>query len=349
MTGRSQPDDDPATGTGTGTTRSTAGAPLTDRDAAQLILVGAIAIAVIVVGLTVVLNSLLFTEAVSTASATDQLDESGEFDYESRKGTRSLLLRLNHLDRNVTAADLGDRAELNVVRYSRLLTESYATSQSATVNVTYDNGSSAFGDRVVQSGDGSLTFAPASPAKNWEPVPPGDHRRIGWFTLNVNVTATSTVPAYVTVTNATGHSINYTINRSTGPAGVNVTADPSYAPPSTANCASSRGRVLLDLLGGDAFGAGCSYDGAETLGGPYTVSIDNGTNLVGRYELAVNESVSPLAGDYDDCARPPAPHAPADQPCTAPIVWTANLTTQYQGTRVAFTNEYNVSVYTTDP
>ncbi|MFC7197064.1 hypothetical protein ACFQL4_24485 [Halosimplex aquaticum] len=129
----------------------------TARNRAQMILLGAITLAAIVVGLTVVVNSHFVTQNGAVSEVAPQIDEAQEFEYESRKGSRSLVLRLNHRHRNLTAADLGALIDRNMTVYSGLMAESYASSRGEYVNVTYNNASSQFGMRVVQAADGNVT------------------------------------------------------------------------------------------------------------------------------------------------------------------------------------------------
>jgi hypothetical protein len=309
------------------------------RERAQMILLGAITLAVLVVAVTVVVNSLTVTRTAGPTQAAPQIDEAREFGFESRKGTRSLVVRLNHRHRNQTAPELAALVDENVTVYGRLLAESYASSHAEYVNLTYNNDSSAFGRRIVQTADDNVTDA--SGHDGWRIGVVDEYRRIGWFTLNVNVENTSRSPSRIVVRNGS-ERITYHINR-TGGGRLNVTSDLSYAGNVTGICEPSRQRVLLDLVDGTSFSGECSFNGTSVLTGPYTVVVEDGDNLVGKYELVYNESLPASSGTYEECED--SSGAPATDPCTTPVVWVANVTTTFDSSEMDYTNDYNVSIY----
>ena len=312
------------------------------RRRAQMILLGALALAVIIVAVTVVVNSLATTRTAGPAQSSPQIDEAREFTFESRKGSRSLVLRLNHRHRDVTAAQLGAIVTDNVTVYGGLLAESYASSRAGYVNLTYHNDSSAFGYRVVQDADSNLsTGGSVTLIENTN----DQRRQIGWFSLNVNVSSTAVgEPATVTVRNDS-ERVEYRINRtSNGTLNVTstVTDGGTVTGTATGTCDPSRDRVLLDFVGGTSFSADCTFNGTEAIDGPYSVKID-GENLVGKYELAYKESLpSPRAPD-------PCPSVSRTEPCTAPVVWTANVSAQFDSSELNVSNRHNVSIYGDPP
>ena len=314
-----------------------------------MILLGAIALAVLIVGVSVVVNSLTTTRTAGPSQASPQIDEAREFGFESRKGTRSLLVRINHRYRNVTATELGTEVAENVTRYSGLLAESYASSHAEYVSIAYHNDSSAFGERLVQAGDDNLTATddPTSLVPSGIGSATAVPRQLGWFTLNVDVEETSREQARIVVENRSGDSVEYRINR-TSDGGLNVssevTVDGSVSGGTTVACDPSRERVLLDLVDGTSFSADCRFNGTRAIEGPYTVEIEDGDRLVGKYELVYNDSVStnpPNYVDPDECADTVA----AVDPCAAPAVWVANVTARFDTSELNFTNDYNVSIY----
>jgi len=321
------------------------------RRRAQMILLGALALAVIIVAVTVVVNSLAATRTAGPTQSSPQIDEAREFAFESRKGSRSLILRLNHRHRNVTAPQLGPIVTDNVTVYGGLLAESYASSHAEYVDLTYHNDSSAFGYRVVQAADDNVTSDSDRP--DWHIIgdsgPDPDRRRLGWFSLNVNVSSTSRGPSFVTVANDTDHSVKYRINRTSNGA-LNVTSyvrdgTGTVTGTDTAICDPSRNRVLLDFISGTSFSADCRFNGTEAIDGPYSVEVEQGDDLFGKYELAYNDSVSPSPGP--DCED--ASSVPRTDPCTAPVVWTANVSAQFDSSEINVTNRYNVSIYGAPP
>lgn len=304
-----------------------------------MILLGALTLAAVIIALTVVVNSYFVTQNGAVSEVSPQIDGAQEFEYESRQGSRSLVLRLNHRHRNLTATELGTVIERNVSVYSALMAESYATSRGEYVNVTYNNGSSRFGSRVVQAADGNVTSDTDRGA--WTVGGSAEPRDLGWFTMNANVEETSDAPTWINVTNGTGHSVNISINRTTAGTGINVgiTSNVSHAGNASALCDPSRDRVLLDFVGGSSYTDDCNFNGTQAIEPPYVVEVSGGKNTVAKYGLVYNASVtSPY---YHECS----PTAATDQPCRTPAVWTANVTTAFEGSQLGYENEYNVSVY----
>jgi hypothetical protein len=322
------------------------------RERAQLILIGAITLAVIVVSLTVLVNSLFVTETSGTRDVTAGIDDAGEFERNSREATMSLVLRTNHRHRNATATELADIIERNVTAYGQLVAESRVASSGSYVALTYHNDSSLFGSRVVQAADGAITSYPTSapdPAagqrSDWVVGDTATQRDIGWFTMNLDVDSTSESPLRITATNATGEWVSFDINQTTAGSGVNlaVRSNVSHAGNTTAVCDPSRDRVLLDLVSGSAFSSDCEFNGTAAVEPPYTVEVENGDNAVGKYELVYNDSTGSSA--YGECG----PGLPTDQPCASPAVWQVNVTATFAADSVEYRTEYNASVYGGQP
>lgn len=315
---------------------------------AQLILIGAIALAVVIIGLTVVVNSVYVTQVDSISEASPQIDEAREFEYESNKGTRSLVMRLNHRNRTLTADELAAVVSDNVTAYSHLMAESYASSRGSYASLTYNNGGSAFGSRVVQAEDNIFTSKTANQSK-WYVGQSGVYRKMGWFSLNVDVQNSSEAPTYLNVSSRS-EWVNYSINRTTDSGTkLRIHSNVSNAGNTTALCDPSRDRVLLDVVQGDAFTDDCTFNGTAEIDPPYTVRYVHGDNLVGKYELVYNESVSSTSR-YPVCNSGPGDSIePADEPCSAPAVWIANVSTRFAGSELDYANSFNVSVYAEAP
>lgn len=304
-----------------------------------MILLGALTLAAIIIALTVIINSYFVTQNGAVSEVAPQIDGAQEFEYESRKGSRSLVLRLNHRNRNLSASELGTVIERNVSVYSGLMAESYASARGEYVNLTYNNGSSRFGSRIVQAADGNVTSDAGQGA--WTVGRSSEPRDIGWFTMNANVEKTSETPTWINVSNKTGHSVNISINRTTTGTGINVgiTSNVSHAGNASVVCDPSRDRVLLDFVEGSSYTDDCNFNGTQAIQAPYTVDISGGKEIVAKYELVYNASVS--SPYYHECS----PSAATDEPCRTPAVWMANVTTAFHGSQLGYEKGYNVSVY----
>jgi len=314
---------------------------------AQLILVGAIVLAVVIVGLSVVANSFFATASSGSVDVSAQSDAAVEFDYESRRGLRSLLLQLNHRNRNLTESEYATAVDDNVTGYSRLLSGSYVRSDGVAVNLTYHNDNSEFGRRLVQAEDAAITDDGGNPS--WDPVStasPSDRRQVGRFVMNVDLSETSLSPAMTVEVRNGSESVRIELSRTTTAAGevLQVRSEVSYAGPTETTCAGVNDRVLLDLETGDSLPGDCEFHGVDALTGPVSIEIGNGDSVVAKYGLVVNGSLSAGTTDYDTCRNGPD-LVPVDEPCTEPVVWTANVTTRFAGSEVQYVNSLNMTVY----
>jgi hypothetical protein len=315
------------------------------RERAQLILVGSIAIAFVVIGLVVVINTVLFTENVATSESIERSGSAENFDYQARRDTRSLVLRINHGTVNVTRTDLRTAIQRNVTNFSRILSESYADRSGAWVNVTYNPSKTRWGERIVRERDG--TFVSPNGDADWAVVDDTTDAEIGRVIMNMNVSETSEAKQFsVNVSNATGY-VNLSMS-SVGPSpNANLTVNPETSlpsrgviDPSAEECEPSNGRVLLDLKTGNAFTGSCAFNGTAELEPPYNVTFTDGTAAHGKFGLVLNETnVDYSGGSYAMCK------SSGDDICVAPVAWSANVTFQYQTRTINYTRDSNVTIY----
>lgn len=302
------------------------------RDRAQLLLAGSIAIAIVFIGLTIVLNSVIFTENISGGSSIEVTGDIDEFDHEVRRNTRSLTIRINHAARYNQSSTIKDNLRGNFTNYSRVLAESYADTGSVYVNVTYDS-STTIGYRIVQGADREYTRDDG--AADWFPF--DDPKEIGWFRLNVDATNVSTDSHFaLELTNRSGDTLNVTIKRE-GADTLYVNSSVSGSHTSNVTCRSNDGRVLLDVLDGESFTGDCAFNATERLDSPYTtLRFKNGDETRGKYSIVLNESGGvPLP----DCAPSP------QDLCVAPAIWQIQVTTRYDTGAISYENVQTLDVY----
>lgn len=314
-------------------------------DRAQLILIGALLLATIVFGLSFLLNSLLFNSAGASSPASVSVTEAEGTDFETQRSLRSLAVRVNHESRNVTAADLNATFAGNVTRFGRLLAESKATAGSTAVSVDFHNDSSRWGYRIVQAHDDDFREG-TDVTSTWSPVPDSPDAAVRWFTVNVNATSPDIADIQANA---------FTIDARNDTAALdlaiwkkdqnNVSISVDGNPPIT--CSGTDGRVLLDLYRGQAHTDDCEFTGVRSLGDPVSLEFEEPEHMVGRYSIVVNQTKSSHYGDeYLTCTNGGTGRPPNNaDPCVAPVLWTANLTTTVHSDRLAYENTYNLSVY----
>lgn len=307
--------------------------PSSGRDRAQLILVGCVAIALVIVSVTLVINTSLYTENAAPALTNEQVEDARTYDLETRKGVRSLVHRVNHAqrydDESALEADLTDA----IASFDGLMTQAYARSEPARVSVSYDHDDSETGARFVKSADGEFTSGDVMDST----------RTIGWFSVNVDVANTSEGDSgsFRAIVRNDSRNLRLDVYRN-GSANVTVESRLDGTTRKT-TCNSIRGRVLIDVYAGDVVADECTgsgaVDGVSDLEGPYEeIEFRNGDAIRGRYNFVIDERVH-----WFNCGG-----ADPDDPCWTPAVWTANLTTTFRGDGIDYHNERDVTIYTTD-
>jgi hypothetical protein len=319
---------------------------------AQLILIGALLLATIVFGLSFLLNSLLFNSAGASSPASVSVVEAEGTTFETQRSLRSLAVRVNHERRNVSLDPSGATPalnatfEANVTRFGRLLAESKATAGTRIVNVSFNNDSSRWGYRIVQAHDDDFRKG-TDITTDWSPVPDTPDAAVRWFTVNVNATsedlADNQANAFTVDARNDTASFDLAIWKQDQN---NVSISVDGNPPIT--CGGIEGRILLDLYRGQAHTDDCEFQGVRSLGDPVSIEFEEPEHMAGRYSIVVNRTRSShFSDEYTRCVdssddgRPPSD---AD-PCVAPALWTANVTTTVHSDRLAYENTYNLSVY----
>jgi len=334
------------------------------RSRGQILLVGAIALAFIVLGLTAIYNAQLTARPTTTGSVGQPADEAKEYDREVRRNTRGVVVRTNHRpDYYADAPDANATIRREMHNYSDLLSRTYADGTGRVTNVTYER-PVRMGTRVTQYDNATLTDDTGN--EDWEPLgpppaaPPGtpDKGDIGWFVLNLNVTSMNeTEPFEVVVVNGTDppgpvdntNETTYTFTRnSTGTTLIDAEAETTAnIPTNNATACNPRGnRSVIDLEEGRSFTSGCTFfPPLDLLNPPYTVEFRNGDETVGKFDLVTNYSWSgagplpgPDANSLDECPE-------SDDPCNTPAAWNVTITTRYQSGKISYVNTQNVTVY----
>ena len=299
---------------------------LGEDDSGQLILVGSIALAFVVVTLAVAFNGALFADSLADSDSRTDLGVAEQFDRGAARDVPRLVLYVNHRRPYSSAVSLDAAVDANVSQYARLHAESRLHERPGVADVSIDG--RTYGTRVVQSSDGPFTeTGTTSGDPNWRPV--DADRQVGWAVLNLdaaNVTDADGSDRFtLELVDADGDSATLYLSRNTTTGQDSETVDVETAL-STGNgtapraCTPSGGRVLLDLRAGASFGGSCSFNLTGPLDDPYEVRIDNGENATGTYAFVAD--------------GPPSNGLPActvgTGPCNAPVVWELTFTTTYE-------------------
>lgn len=308
-------------------------------DRAQLILVGSLLVALVIIGLALVLNAVIFTESIDSTATTADATAATEFDDTVTRDTRSLLVRVNHGGVYADNASLDAAIRANYSAYSGLLTETYASGRGAVADTVY-NGATVNGSRTIQTTDGAFTQdGTGSGQDDWSLVSASNKRALGWFVVNLNASEMSQTPVAFELVGSSGETRRIEIRQNTSSdSRVDVETELLGTSDTSRDvCTASRERVLLDMLEGEAVVGNCRFDTTEGLTGPYAVRVVDGDEARGTYEL-----VTKAAGNG---ALPNCPVASG--PCTARVVWQANVTTVYESSTIEYHRTGTITIYDT--
>jgi len=302
-------------------------------------LVGAVAIAFIFLGLAAIYTTQLSARPATTGSVGDQSAEATELNREARRNVRAIALLVNHArpyyaDRPA----LRDRIREETANYSELMAETYAAERGVMVNVSADS-PAAVGTRTTLYNDSTLTDGGST---TWQPTTDAE---VGWFVLNLNVTAMDRAdPFVVEIEDRNGNDTTYTFTRNatgTSVVMVSVTSE-AGALGGEVTCNPGGNRSLVDLTAGASFTSSCEFGPAiDDLEGPYTVEFRNGDNAVGTFSIVTDARESDWA-TYNGLGACPSA---GTEPCNTYAAWYVTATAEYESGQLSYNNTQNMTVY----
>jgi len=308
-------------------------------DRAQLMLVGALVLAVIFVTLAVLLNAAIYTGNVATRDAGPGTGEAIEYENEATAMARTTV---GEIDRggSATYAELRGNFTDTVGDWSR------AAGTHAVVGLVearLESRSMQNGTRITQASD--RNFTSDSGARNWTVA---NDSRARAFRLNVtqdSLASTDTPVAdgafRVTFDNGTDEWATY-LHQSggdTGDVAVSV-EDPDGNVESCTVDPGSDDRAVVDLTAGTIAGEDCSaMQFFGTLSGEYTIgyvdTLDGAGNeqVVGTYAVVVDRPLDRLESGADGAGEPTATRT----------LYSAELRVSYRTSNVYYQSDFRVA------
>ncbi|WP_435335692.1 hypothetical protein [Haloarchaeobius sp. TZWWS8] len=336
------------------------------RSRAQIVLVGAIAIAFIVLGIVVVFNTVLYTENVDGGGSGSIVTEAAWIQDEVGDSVARMALSSN--EGNQTVAELQSELSRNASNASILWQESRAQAGTAMVNFSFDNDSSQYGARVFQNDGGPFTAKDTS--LNWQVSNESEPADVARFSATVNVTTLSPAQAtayHVAVLGTDGsgsyewrvvrlHNDGGSLDVSVGNAsGGTVGSGPPLGwddePATSTPCddvAPTGSDIEVNFTAGTVEGSSCSFDftdGIEPLDDRgYVIAFRNGIEAQGNYSLVLShrDYLDSVDGTKVENASTGSPGA---GPYYTPIVWRSAVTFQYDSTSLSYRETYTTEVY----
>ncbi|MFC6724263.1 hypothetical protein ACFQE1_07725 [Halobium palmae] len=297
-----------------------------EQDRAQLMLIGAVALAFVILGFVTVFNALVVDAGGSSAVGAD-VGGGEEFNHEVRRDVRTLTIRVDHgriyADENRLTKDLNHAT----AEYSRVLAETHAATGPVATNVSYD-GIRTPGTRVVQN--------ETQPLGATTPVTNG---RVGWFVLLLDTTTLDASESFdVTVDgDSAGEDITYSFSDRAESDGVYVNVTGASGTTTSTVCHPANDEMLVDLVRGSSYTSDCEFGGIDTVDGPVSVTFSGDIDTEGEYDIVTD--------DTNPNGLSPCPAGGAPGPCNARAVWVAEITTTYDSPSVSYRATQNVTIY----
>ncbi|WP_162991575.1 DUF7261 family protein [Halostella salina] len=300
----------------------------TPGDRAQLVLVGSIAIAFIVLGLVVVFNTVLFTESIATRGPVSEVEDADEFQRQVTDEVPELIRAVeNGTDGNTEF--VGDVDENVSTTYSRLLAETYAETGPTYVDVEFDEGESRFGTHVVQDSGAEYSSKEGS---DWTAV---DSYDVQNFTMEVSMSEVSTAGTDFALVLSDGGSPTRVEMWKDGSGELVVNQTDDGMDPTCS--VSGGGTIRMNVSTGTVDGTPC-FDGLDTLSAPYEIDFENGDQAGGDYSFSVPKRMS--SSDLD----PYHGRDGSSSPYAVYYVHEANLDLTYESGGVSYESNQTVTV-----
>ncbi|PSQ27080.1 hypothetical protein BRD03_08250 [Halobacteriales archaeon QS_9_68_17] len=304
---------------------------LTDDDRAQLVLVGSVAIAFIVISLVVVFNTVLFTNNLAASGSVEEVEDASTFQQQVERETPELV---RHVENGTGSNDelVGNVDENVTGAYSELLAESYADTSPKYADVRFNRSSTVNGTRVVQEDGGE--FRNDTNATSWSPITSSDPRNISHFEANVSTSGLTDVG-----------SLNYTIvlrgQGAEDPVEIQIASDGStlllnQAQGSDVNICSMSGDYVRVNVTNGSLPNGCTFNSTNVLTGPYSMEFQNADRVSGNYSFVVNGT------GYD--SRPDYNVRNGDDPYANVIILKAGVDLTFESRTVTYESNQTVTV-----
>lgn len=296
-------------------------------DRGQILVVGAFAIALLLVALAVVLNGAAVTENLATDGDGGAVRDAIRLERDAKAGVAGAMVAVNR-EGYETEADLETALVDAVAEWSAAADENGA---NRGVSVTVDDVSvGSYGVRVAQEND-SRTFADANGSADWTLASDADDVPLFRARLNRSSLTNETAGDPFTVIATDGADTWRATFVDNGTA-TNVTVE---GPGGTTTCSTTANETAVDFVAGSLGNQSCSaLSFSDDLAGPYTVGFENATNATGTFELVVG----PNATVADDG------RFGADGPTRSPALYEVQVSVDYESARVSYGNTITVEV-----
>jgi len=285
-----------------------------DRDRAQLILIGSIAIAFIIIGLVVVFNTVLYTNNLSSQGATDEVGDMGEFKQQVMDETPELAQRVAYSVNSSDHDELHSRVGENVSAYSELVAESYADTGPQYVSVDFESENTTNATRVIHKNE-SQNFSSS------EGVIVTD-RELKDFRMNLTVDELSG-PGSDNFTMLLEGGSGSVVELDIGHDGTGDTIVVNQTGVGENECRVSTSEAHINVTNGNI--SDCSFNSIDELDGPYDIDFQNGGDAKGRYTFMVTGERPSTVNQVGD-----------GSPYSVALIWEIGLEVQFESSNLNY-------------
>ncbi len=272
---------------------SATGGPGSD-DRGQLLLVGALALAVVFVALALLLNTAIYTGNLATRDAGVEAAPAIEYASESRHAGTDAIASVNRRN-NTSATDLNRAFNATMGRWDDLASYHRAVAGDA---ADVDVAGTTNGTRIQQD-DASRNFTNESSAADWTVVSGVSGVRSMQFTVERSTLTDDPTDLladdvfYVTVTSGAGTRSVFVYDTPSGP---EIEVDDGGTTTTCAVGSVTDGTFVIDVPNESVGGASCPALGAvDDTSGSTSIEYDDGGAASGTYTMVVDEPPSALS------------------------------------------------------
>ena len=337
-----------------------------DPSRAQIVLVGALAIAFIVLGIVVVFNTSLYAENVDSTGTVSSVNQAEQVRHAGGDSVAGVAYRVN----DGTFATTGDAATAirgNLTNFSAVWQGLYAQSQPTVLNASFNDSVTHYGVRVFSTGNESFE-ANTMGSSNWSVTKSSDPTYFANATMTVmgptTLSNSSDDSFRVAVLGEGGSGFRWRVLRFTHDRNGNdnltiqsATGTDSGDPGNNYGDSTPAGAEVCDIDVGDEFiidlsngsvqgsSSMCSFEfttGLDPINSDegYELRLMNPDNVSGRYSMILrNEST--ITGRFFD----KVPTTPAGAPSYSYVAWAAGVDIEYGSPTSTYNQTITVPVY----
>lgn len=313
----------------------------TDEARGQLLLVGGIVVALTVVGVALVLNSLVLTDTLATSEPPRGIDHADEYESVVADGV-TRVVRVEERTPYGTWSAAEANATASVAHVSRLARNRTLQGRDAYTGTTVV---AARRGATLAQNNSSRAFTNADDTANWTL---GETAGVRNFRMRVDATTLTEVEDSAS-TNATGGLPGFTVNvtgdggdvwsayltRDDDNSSVRVVVDDGTDV--TVACQSENETATVDWTNESIGSRSCNFTFADGLTPEYELSFDDGDEATGTYHLVVSDETA------DETVQTTNFDNLGDNPYQHPAVYSLVLDVSYDGPAVAYDTDVRVA------